>query len=148
MTTNPPVYLALDPGGSTGWATFDEKGDGCKLGTCRNRRDVYNLLAQPEIRFGVHTVIMEDWITKANQKLGGDRLEVVRVIGVVEYYCELTKKALHHQPNTIKSIGFMWAGMDKPKSSDPLRHAKDAYVHGVHWLQQQGIRKPQQGVIR
>lgn len=142
-----PYYLALDPGGSTGWATFDERGDGCKLGTCRNRGDVYNLLKQAK-EDGIKVIIMEDWITKADVRLGSDRLEVVRVIGVVEYYCELTKTTLHEQPNTIKSIGYMWAGMDKPKKGDPLIHAKDAYVHGVYWLQKNGIRKPQQGVVR
>lgn len=142
--TRESYYLALDPGESTGWATFNEDGNGNQLGTAKGRVEVYNLLRD----VNPNTIIMEDWKTKQGAHLGGDRMETVRVIGAVEYYAYMHKCHIHEQPNTIKGIGYMWAGLEKPTSSDPMRHAKDAYVHGVHWLQKNGHRKPQQGVRR
>ena len=138
-----PYYLALDPGHSTGWATFTESGDGITMGTCKNRQQVYDLLKAVK----PSTIIMEDWITKQGVALGGDRLETVRVIGAIEFYCYIRQVPLHQQPNTIKSVGYLWAGIPKggPKHAS---HEKDAYVHGVYWLQKKGIRKPQQGVAK
>lgn len=135
-----PRYLALDPGNSTGWATFTEKGDLIEFGTVRKRTEVYELLEkfQPEV------LIVEDWITRQGINLGGTKLEVIRVIGAVECWAYFNNATVHLQPNTIKSIGYTWAGMRKPKNHDQS-HETDAYVHGVYWLQKNGIRKPQQG---
>ncbi len=133
-------YLSLDPGHSTGWATFKENGDADKFGTVTSRVAVYDLLREqaPDL------IIMEDWITKQGVALGGDKLETVRVIGAVEFYVYLRKIPLVLQPNTVKSIAYKWAGMVPPKRKS-LTHEADAYVHGVYYLQKQGIRRPQQG---
>jgi hypothetical protein len=133
-------YLALDPGGSTGWATFREDGSGITMGTCTSRTEVYELLRSVK----PSRIIMEDWITRQNAQLGGDRLEVVRVIGAVEFYAYLREIPVTLQPNTVKGIAYKWAGMARggPKRDS---HEKDAYCHGVYYLQKAGIRKPQQG---
>ncbi len=133
-------YLALDPGGSTGWAKFAKDGTGVTMGTCKGRTEVYELLAstKPEL------IIMEDWITKQEAQLGGDKLEVVRVIGAVEYYVYLRGISVVLQPNNVKGIAYLWSGL--PKGGPKARsHEKDAYAHGVYYLQRAGIRKPQQG---
>jgi len=138
-----PFYLALDPGGSTGWATFTEAGNGITMGTCKNRDQVYTLLKNIK----PSCIIMEDWVTQQNAALGGDRLEVLRVIGAVEFYCHIRQIPLHEQPNTIKPVGYMWAGVAKARSKADS-HERDAYVHGVYYLQKAGIRTPQQGLNR
>lgn len=89
-------------------------------------------------------IIMEDWITRQGINLGGDRMEVVRVIGFIEHWAMLHDAEVHFQPNTIKPIGYKWAGIVKPKNHSQS-HETDAYVHGVYFLQKRGIRKPQQG---
>ena len=139
MTTN-SYYLALDPGGSTGWATFTEDGHGITMGTCKTREAVYDLLraTAPQV------IIMEDWITRQNAQLGGDKLEVVRVIGAVEYFAYLTGSRIILQPNTVKPIAYRWAGLTKAGSKKDS-HERDAYCHGVYYLQRNGIRRPQQG---
>lgn len=136
-------YLALDPGHSTGWATFKENGDADRMGTATSREAVYTLLKDesPDL------IIMEDWITKQGVALGGDKLETVRVIGAVEFYAYLRNIQIILQPNNIKSIAYRWAGMVPPKRKS-LTHEADAYVHGVYYLQKIGIRRPQQGAAQ
>lgn len=133
-------YLALDPGNSTGWATFNEKGEVGGFGTLRKREEVYEKLEEEQPK----VLIVEDWITRQGINLGGTKLEVVRVIGAVECWAYFHQADVHLQPNTIKPIGYKWAGLTKPKNHD-MSHETDAYVHGVYWLQKNGIRKPQQG---
>lgn len=137
--TDEAHYLALDPGGSTGWATFDQKGDLVSMGTCNNRQQIYDLLKK--IKPAV--IIMEDWVSREKTPFGGDRMETIRVIGAIEFYCHIRQIPLHEQPNTIKPIGYMWAGISKAKSKRDS-HERDAYVHGVYHLQKAGIRRPQQ----
>lgn len=134
------TYLAVDPGGSTGWATFDSKGDGITIGTCHTREQVYDMLrdTKPDL------IILEDWITQQGIHLGGDKMETVRVIGAIEFYAYIRVIPIKLQPNTIKPIAYKWAGMVKPKRKS-LTHETDAYVHGVYYLQKNGIRRPQQG---
>jgi hypothetical protein len=112
------------------------------MGTCTTREEVYELLRKTVPSH----VIMEDWITKQNAQLGGDRLEVVRVIGAVEFYAYLRNIPITLQPNTVKGIAYRWAGLTKAGSKKDS-HERDAYCHGVYYLQRQGIRKPQQGRV-
>lgn len=137
-----PKYLAVDPGNSTGWATFNDTGDVVGFGTCVTRNSVYEKLAEaaPEL------IIMEDyrlypWKAKEQSWSG---FETVRIIGAVEYYAYLHNAKVVLQEPSIKGIGYKWAGLTKPKNH-ALSHETDAYVHGVYYLQSNGIRKPQQG---
>lgn len=134
------MYLALDPGHTTGYAVFDDNGNGVENAEVFDRKGVYDLLdrVKPDV------IIMEDWITKQGVALGGDKLETVRVIGAVEYWAYSHGATVVLQPNTVKSIAYRWAGISKPKTK-ALEHKADAYVHGVYYLQKAGIRYPQQG---
>lgn len=137
------MYLALDPGHTTGWATFDEKGNATGMGSLDGRHELYEFLAEHKPTL----VIMEDWLTNPNIRLGGDPLATVRYIGVVEYWCHLQGIQLVLQPNTVKSIAYLWAGIKKPRRKADT-HQADAYVHGVYYLQKNGIRRPQQGAVQ
>jgi hypothetical protein len=133
-------YLAIDPGETTGYASFNTNGDGIELGSCRDREQVYRMLAKQR----PNVIIMEDYIINPNISHGNSKVETVRVIGAIEYYAWLNDAKVILQPNTIKSIGYRWAGISKPKNH-AISHEPDAYVHGVFYLQKNGIRKPQQG---
>lgn len=134
------VYLALDPGGTTGWATFNETGDSTGMGSCPTRETVYELLRNKN----PSVIVCEDWITRGHTTFGGDKMETARVIGAVEFYAYLKHVKVVLQPNTVKPIAYKWAGLSKPKAK-VLTHETDAYVHGVYYLQKAGIRRPQQG---
>jgi len=135
-------YLAIDPGKTTGWATFAADGSGITMG----QADIYGLfelLAEcPADVYITEDYRLYPWKSKEQN---WSQLDTVRIIGMIQYHCYLFKKQLILQGANIKSIGYMWAGIEQAKSHSKS-HERDAYVHGVYYLQNQGIRKPQQGM--
>lgn len=138
-------YVALDPGKDIGWATFDGTGEVIRFGTIRKdegREGLYNFLK--ELPKGI-TVIVENYLLfpdKAKAQYW-DPMETVRVLGVLEFYCYLAGSTLIQQPSNIKPIAYMWAGIT-PAKNHRFSHQLDAMVHGIYYLQKNGIRKPQQ----
>lgn len=137
-------YLALDPGGTTGWASFQSDGGLITFGQIKGTEQLYEYLEDldpsPEV------IICEDfslmpWKAK---DLAFNTLETVRVIGAIQHYAWLRGIRIVLQPPSIKAIGYKWAGIAKAKSH-ANSHEQDAYVHGVYFLQGSGVRKPQQG---
>ena len=133
------VYLALDPGETTGFAAFDAKGDSTEIGEVFSDAELDDLLD----RLSPTVVIVEDWIQNPHAHMGGNKQLTARTIGSVESWARRHNAKVVLQPNTIKSIGYMWAGISKAKAKS-MSHRADAYVHGVYYLQRQGIRHPQQ----
>lgn len=136
-----PYYLALDPGKTTGWATFDESGVGITMGQA-SITELIKLMDDTSAR----VIITEDYHLfpwKAKEQIWS-KLDTVRLIGMIQYWCYKTNRQLILQDPNIKSIAYMWAGLQRAKSHKDS-HERDAYVHGVYYLQRQGIRRPQQG---
>ena len=141
MSSN-TYYLCLDPGKTTGWATFDESGVGITMGQVNVEELIEMLKTTP-----AKVIITEDYRLfpwKAKEQVWS-KLDTVRLIGMIQLWCYLHNLQLILQDPNIKSIGYMWAGLKKA-ASHKNSHERDAYVHGVYYLQRQGIRKPQQGV--
>jgi hypothetical protein len=134
------MYLALDPGETTGYASFGVNGDSIDIGEVFSDAELDELLdmVKPTV------VIIEDWVQSPYVTMGGNKQLTARTIGSVESWARRHNAKVVLQPNTIKSIGYKWAGIPKPKTKS-LSHRSDAYVHGVYYLQKQGIRYPQQG---
>jgi acyl carrier protein len=137
----PQKFLALDPGGTTGYAVFNEEGNCIDMGEVFTKEELRELLNDTKPT----TVICEDWKTKKDVRLGGDPLETVRIIGRVEEWCDTQtpKVRVVLQLNTVKGIAYKMAGAVKPKNKK-LEHRMDAYVHGVYFLERSGVRYPQQ----
>lgn len=140
-------YLAIDPGISTGVATFKENGDLIRTETLKGKDQLYHYLS--DMAGGIDlTVIMEDfklypWKAMAQS---WDRLETVRYIGAVEHWADSNGYDVVFQDPNIKGIGYKWAGISKPKNH-ALSHETDAFVHGVYYLQKAGIRRLQHGRV-
>jgi len=135
-------YLALDPGKTTGWATFAEDGSGITMGQY-NAEQLINFMDETTAKI----IITEDyrlfpWKLKEQ---AWSKLDTVRLIGMIQYWCYKTQRTLILQDPNIKSIGYMWAGIPKA-GAHKNSHERDAYVHGVYYLQKNGIRRPQQGM--
>lgn len=141
----PVAYMSFDPGEHTGWATFGEDGKVVDFEYVHGREDLYDLLDR-YFQNGIGHVVIEDFFLYPwkDKEQGWSDFETVRVIGVIQAYCYLNKVEYSMQPANIKKIAYRWAGMTPPKNK-LQSHAADAYVHGVYYLQQKGIRKPQQG---
>lgn len=141
------AYISFDPGEHTGWATFGEDGKVIDFEYVHGRDDLYTLLDDfDRIPMVIKQVIIEDFFLYPwkDKEQGWSDFETVRVIGVIQYWCHIRGISYTMQPANIKKIAYRWAGMTPPKNK-LQSHAADAYVHGVYYLQQKGIRKPQQG---
>lgn len=134
-------YLALDPGETTGWASFDKDGNVEQIGMIKDPKEFLRWL---EIRGTLYkTVIVEDYKLfqrKALQQSGSDMV-ASRVIGGIESWADRYDVAVVKQPASIKKIAEMWSGK-KPPSNHKYSHEIDAYNHGMYYLIRNKIRTP------
>lgn len=133
----PSTYLALDPGETTGWASFDDKGEILEMGQF-SLKEVNRL--NDLIHENLKTVIVEDYRNHGftQQKRWG-RNDTSKVIGRIEAICSIRGVEVVLQPNTVRNIGYKWMGTEQPKNHS-ISHQWDAAAHGVYWLQKNDIR--------
>jgi hypothetical protein len=154
-------YLSLDPGVSTGYATFKADGNVIRTGTLRKgKEELYPFLrllalskiedfqnylestsVNPQLDIIVENYRLYPWKSMSQS---WSSLETVRFIGAIDFWATLHEYPVHLQDPQVKGIAYKWAGLTVPKNHD-MSHETDAFVHGVYFLQKNGIRKPQQG---
>jgi hypothetical protein len=138
--SDPTYYLAIDPGQNTGWATFNHEGVALGFGILRKSTPelatTFLSTHRPQL-IVVENFRVRDY--KAKAFTWSDML-TSRIIGAVEGYGALTGTTVVKQEPPAKDIGYMWAGMPKPKGHDPDDQA--AYAHGVHYIIKNKIRHP------
>ena len=137
------MYLAFDPGNTTGWAEFDAHGKIVDHGQIEN-----GVEGLTEFLFSydkpVQTVIYESYMVrpddhsvKANV---GSKLETVQAIGIIRGWAYTIKAELAPQQQQIKKIAELQAGF-KVKGDHKNSHWQDAVLHGVYYLVKNGKRK-------
>jgi hypothetical protein len=143
--TKTPKYLAVDPGDTTGYARFNDLGDIISFGQIKESD--FNDWLRDELGDNKYLrVICEDYRNHAwTRQTNWSRNKTSKKIGGLEAICNFFKIELVLQPNTVKAIGYMWGGIEVP-TNHSISHQFDAYAHGVYHLQQEGIRKPGQGL--
>lgn len=134
-------YLAIDPGETSGWASFKKDGTPIDFGQVRQRLGVYDLLKEQQPKF----LVVEDFelFPWKSKEQSFSQFETVRVIGAIEFWAWAKAVPIVLQKPRIKPIAYKWAGLT-PQKNHSLSHGPDAYVHGVYYLQSNGILKPQQ----
>ena len=139
------AYLAVDPGHTIGYATFDENGNVTGYGQVKMEdfHKEFNDLLHSDLQ----AVIVEDYKNHGwmQQKKWG-RNETSKIIGKLELLAELRGVKLFLQPNTVKAIGYKWAGLGEAPKDHSASHQFDAVAHGVYWLQSNNIRRAGQGM--
>jgi hypothetical protein len=132
-------YLAIDPGHTIGWATFDEEGNILEYG--QTKMEHFNKDFDKLLHSALKGVITEDYRNHPWMKQKGwGRNETSQIIGKIEMLAEMRQIPLHFQRNTVKSIGYKWAGLKQAPSNHAISHQYDAIAHGVYWLQSNNIR--------
>ena len=131
-------YLAIDPGLTSGWATFDDAGIIIEMGqfTMAELMTVLKELIHADLK----TVIVEDYVNYGwKQQKKWTRNDTSKIIGKIETLCELLSIPIVLQAAMHRPVGYMYAGLVQPKDHS-ISHQYDAYAHGVFWLQTNGIR--------
>lgn len=135
------MYLAFDPGETTGWAEFNDEGE-CKaygqlsfdelIAKCEDWRGT------PELK----TVIIEEFVVFNHKarKFAGSRMKTSQAIGIIKSMAHANGAKVVEQPANIKPIAQKWTQI-KPPSDHSQSHWVDAFNHGAYYLIKQNIRK-------
>lgn len=136
------IYIALDPGETTGWAKFNEKGEPIAYGQVA-QMDLAKWLDKNITREEVIAVICEEYKNYGHkQQRKWSRNQTSKNEGAIEQVCDMRDIPFHLQPASIKPIGYKQAGLGAAPSNHSASHQFDAIVHGVYWLTKNGIRSP------
>lgn len=137
------VYLAFDPGGTTGFAVFHEDGSIMDWGQLTGIDKVVDFL-QDAARHNILLIIVEDYRVRGDRQglkaNVGSQLETVQIIGALKMFARQNRIQVVLQPPNIKAIASKWSGVE-PKGAHKNSHKVDAYNHGVYWLVKAGVRK-------
>lgn len=135
------TYLAFDPGGVTGWCTFDDQGNATEFGqlTLNELADQIEHWAQQS---EIHTVIYEDFklFKHKAQKQAGSRMPASQAIGMIKLLIRRLDAKTVVQDSSIKSTAQKLTQMNPP-SNHAESHWVDAFNHGAYYLINEGIRK-------
>lgn len=142
-------YIAWDPGTvRIGVAGFYLNGEcGAKTQLSISGLDIYLKQLQQFIDDNPDrkpkVFIIEDYrVFKHKAKIHiGSRLETARVSGAIEAFARRNNIEIVFQPSRILGITQMWSGIRMPSDhtkSDQI----SAFLHGYHYLYNQGIIKP------
>lgn len=136
-----PRYLALDPGETTGWATFDEEGVVIEWGQV-TQADLHQWLDK-KITSDLRAVISEEYrIYNSRKQRQWSRNQTSKNEGAIEAISSLRGVPFYLQPANIKKIGYKWAGLGAAPSNHSISHQFDAVAHGTYWLRTHNVLKP------
>lgn len=134
-------YIALDPGGTTGYATWDESAnfldmDYLDLDEVRNKfeLDLWDAIV----------VICETWVLdpKLAKVFAWSEMPTCKLIGWLEGVCYMRKIPFVLQRTQIKPTAYKHAGKKPLPKSNPMNHALDAFIHGDYYLRKNGLILP------
>ena len=139
------MYLAVDPGETTGWCTFDYKGDVTGSGEIKGEDPFVDFL---EALQPVPTVIVYEGFQlyghKAKAQIGS-KFRTVQIIGILKAYARTHKSTvdiqLFEQPASILPIAQKWTQVEVPASGRPNHDWTSAYNHGMYWLIKAGVAR-------
>lgn len=136
------AYLALDPGETTGWAAFDDKGEVLKMGQFTQAEQ--NKWLDKHIQATLKEVIIEEYRNYKGGTFRGQKNQTSKNIGAIEMICELRGVPYVTQPANIKKIGYKFAGLGAAPTNHAISHQYDAVAHGTYRLRITGILIPKE----
>ena len=138
------TYLAIDPGHTTGWATFDEEGVFTGLGKITGEDKFLDWLETQVKENKPRLVIIEQyrnrpgtavnsWSTGPTQQHIGAITRILR-----KAHVQMTMQ----DPSPALSIGLRFIGMHTLYEGKHVPDDVSAYAHGTYYLRRSGIQKP------
>ncbi len=133
------MFLAIDPGETTGWATFNLDGYLIDFGQVKGFDGFDEWLEKLSPKPSL--IICEKWVTNPKVPQGGSTQETAQVIGAIRSYSRKNGIDIEWQMARILLVGYKWAGLKPlPKSKHYLSHQYDAIAHGTYYLVNQKIK--------
>ena len=140
------MYLAYDPGKTTGWAMFDDAGESVQYGqlsldelvTHVDSMTTRSLTEDPLV-----AIIVEEFKLfghKAKHQVGS-QMEASQAIGILRVLANNTGAEFVLQPPTIKAMAVKWTQLSPKGLAHAKTHWIDAFNHGAYYLIKRGIRK-------
>lgn len=145
------TYLAIDPGGTTGWALFDEGGDTLGFGKVKGHDNFLDWL-EDTVRLNepkVSTIILENY--KVGRSGGsqfthsfGD-VPTLQLIGAIKRVAKKASIPIVEQSPNDMYMGLRHLGLwTRYRGDGKALHVPDdqsALAHGVWYLTKIGVRK-------
>jgi len=132
------LWLSLDPGKTTGWATFYPEGTNDDMGWMGIDE------TRKFVREGIwEGIICEDWKLRpeAAKFMVWSDMPTSKLIGYIEGVCAERDIPFILQQPAVKPNAYKLAGRKSLPKSNPMNHAMDAYVHGVYYMIKNNILK-------
>lgn len=132
-----PNLIAVDPGGTTGWAFFET--DSQKpLTVGEVKKNKFHQFLQENTEKGLIWVVEDYIIRPPNRKQGGhdhfwNKGDTLRLIGAVEYHAYMYEQLFYLQQPSLKPLAYKQMGAEYVKGK-PNMHMQDAIAHGVHFI--------------
>lgn len=142
-------YLAIDPGETSGWATFDEIGTLISMGQFKEKdfvEQTTELLHSDLKHFIVEDYVLFQHKAMAQTNARGRKLKTAKMVGKLEMLADMRGVPYTKQPSSVYNIGAMWGGFEIP-SNHSISHQYVAVAHGIYFLQQHGIRAVGQSLM-
>lgn len=138
--------LAIDPGDTTGWATWDTVKGNLPLNFGNVKADdLFEWVSLQEGSFDV--VVVEDYIPRPPKHGGFDhtyaKINTLRYIGAIQYHCYLNGMKFVLQPPSIKPVGAGWGNIPHNKKTHAPHHL-DAMKHGFYYLVRNNVIKKEE----
>jgi hypothetical protein len=121
------MRIGIDPGQTTGFAICDEDGKLVDYGSHKKAAFFSFLHSVRPTMF-----VVENFKIRPNINFTWNEMEVIRIIGAVEFRAHSINAKVVFQEPSIKPIGYKWAGITVPKDHG-LSHATDAWAHLTYY---------------
>jgi len=135
------MWIAIDPGETTGYAIFDDVGELVTNGAIKGHDTFLDWLDERTDVFD--GCILEDYQVR-NQQFNhqGSRVPTIQLIGAIKRWARKRSIPVHLQRSDVLPVACKFIGFPYKRGIHVPDHIS-ALAHGVYWLQQHKIRKHQ-----
>ncbi len=134
------MYLAIDPGKTTGWAKFSEDGTVHSFGRIVGEDEFLDWLEEES---EVREIIVEQYRNRPGSKVNSwSTGPTQQHIGAITRIARKRKWIIHFQePSPCLDIGLRFLGLSNAYKGKHVPDDVSALAHGTYFLRKKGIQK-------
>lgn len=139
------MYLAIDPGQTTGYALFDENGDSRFMGKIKGEDKFLDELELIVSANQITTIILEAYRNRPglkNSHNNWSKNETSQHIGAIKRIARKAKvEVVEQEPSPCLPIGLKFLGMSDVYRDKHVPDEVSALAHGTYYLRKNKILK-------